>query len=97
MIATTVKTVDALRIVAIVIAVIGASQIPGLMSHRIHGWRSWLIIFMIEVLFVSVLYTVLRRFSHKLVWYGTPLLFIAGLLGTIYALSIWNRPRKKGK
>lgn len=85
---------DALRIVAVVLAVGAGSQLPGILVRRVPGWRSLVIIIAVELLLFASVARVLDHLGEPLKWYGAPTLLVASVLILFYSLSgsdWWHR------
>jgi hypothetical protein len=78
---------DMLRFVVVILGLVAASQLPGILTRRVDGWRAWVIVAAIEVLLLSRLAGMLSRLGEPIRWYGTPATLAAVLLILVYVAS----------
>jgi hypothetical protein len=78
---------DVFRFVAVLVALVAGSQLPGIMTTRIPGWRAWVVCAAFEVLIASKIVTTLSRIGAPVVWYGAPSLLLASVLILLYNAS----------
>lgn len=82
---------DVVRFLAVVLGSMAMALLPAAVTHRVHGWRVWLIVAVIVLLYVAMIVATLAHVGQPLRWYRGPVLLAASILSLVYVFSIRGR------
>jgi hypothetical protein len=83
------------RSITLIAVVFACSWLPAAIQWRAPGGRTWMITFTIEVLFASAIVSILRAWHYPLLWWRTPLIFLAAVITLVYCW-LASKDRKRG-
>lgn len=84
------------RFVVVLVALIAASQVPGIITHRVRTPEAWIVVLALEILLASRIAATLAHFGEPLRWYGTPALLVASALILWYVWRVRHAVRPVG-
>lgn len=79
---------DVVRFAAVVLGSMAMALLPGVLTHRVLGWRVWLIVAVVVLLFLGMIVATLAHLGEPLRWYHGPVLLVASILSLVYVISI---------